>query len=81
MPMIETHYYCDDCEKDLKEKSHISIWMGPYAGPVKPPEWKNKKRLDKRPYHFCDIENCLTPFLINNCTKKELKAEKPKKKK
>ena len=79
MKIVKTCYICDYCEKELGEKAHISIWMGPYAGLVKPPEWKNKKRLEARPYHFCDIDNCLTSFLINNCTKKELVVQNKKK--
>jgi hypothetical protein len=77
MRIIETRYYCDYCGKSLKNKPHISIWMGPYAGPVKPPEWKNKKKIETRPYQFCDIDNCMTPFLIHNCTKKELVKKTP----
>ena len=78
MQKIETHYYCDYCGKDLGNKTHVSIHMGPYAGIVKPPEWKNKKRLEIRPYQFCDIDNCLTKFLINNCTEEESVVKKRK---
>lgn len=77
MQVIETRYYCDYCGKSLRDKQHISIHICHYAGVVKPPEWKHKKRLEDRPYQFCDIDNCLTGFLFNNA-KKDKKHGKTK---
>lgn len=73
MRLIKTVYYCDFCGKELKEKSHICIEIGHYAGIVKPPEWKHIRKLESRPYQFCDIDHCLTGFLLYNSTKKEIK--------
>jgi hypothetical protein len=80
MKTIKTIYSCDFCEKDLKENDHISIWMGPYAGIVKSPEWRNIKKIETRPYQFCDIDHCLTGFLFHNCTKKEIQKNNKKNK-
>jgi ribosomal protein L34E len=80
MRKIETKYYCDYCGKVLGKKPHISICMGPYAGLVKPSEWKHKKKIETRPYQFCDIDNCLAEFLIKNCTKKQSSKTADKKK-
>lgn len=76
MRKIETRYYCDYCERLIGDHPHISISIRCWAGIVKPPEWKHKKRLEDRPYQFCDNDTCLMAFLIHNCTKKNLKRKK-----
>ena len=79
MRVIKTTYYCDYCEKDLKQKSHICIHIKDYAGVVSPPKWKNVRKLEDRPYQFCSVGICLTAFLLNNCTKKEERKKNRKK--
>jgi hypothetical protein len=69
MRKIEINYFCDFCEKKIGDKPHICIVIDRYASVVKPPEWKHLKKLKSRPYQFCDIDHCLTRFLLTNSKK------------
>jgi len=69
MKIVEEHYYCDYCSKEIGDKKHISITIDTYAGVVQPPKWKHPAELEYRPFQFCNLK-CLGPFLTKNKKKK-----------
>jgi len=56
-------YFCDSCDKELTEISHICIENAQRFGLVSPPFWQfPKTRNFERTYQFCD-GSCLESFL------------------
>lgn len=57
-------YLCDQCSKDLENKSHISLPIGHSAGIAISPDLMKSWRLKTIPqniYHFCSPK-CIADF-------------------
>lgn len=57
--MQETVYKCDNCQKIIGNKKHISTSFGPYSGIAHPPgkngpTWQVHNKLNGRFLHFCN---------------------------
>ena len=71
--MRQTVYKCDQCEKEIGNKKHVSLACGQYSGVAVPPKevigiasvnmgsWQVKSSLQGKFMHFCNGQ-CIARF-------------------
>lgn len=59
--MRTTIYKCDECKKEIGNKTHLSLSFGPYSGvsipPSKSKQWLVVNSLQGKFTHFCSTEH------------------------